>query len=678
MKRAVVVVLCWAAWAAPARAAVCAAGPEPPSPDVPASFAQVDHYVRAVARASPIVRTAVVGSSVQGRPLRYAVVSALPARRLRAGLARLRAVRTGRARSVGDAPAVVWIAGSVHGNEPSGADADLALLHELALDCHDRLLRRVVVIVDPVQNPDGHEAGTRVNANGFDLNRDWLAVTQPETDARLRALLALPPLVYADQHEQGGALFFFPPYEAPLFHELPDAALAAERDVLAPAIRRAFDRAGYAHTSGDDFDLLYPGYGDSATTLLFGAAGMTLESGAAQPYRRRVDEQLAAARAVIGAVASHRGALLRAWARSFEEAARQGARGELQHRESALPVYGYWLGAGSEPLVARLLAEGVVVRRVARPRGVRESPFGAAIANVPATLPAGTWLVPSAQPLKHWVEAMLGVDTGADGPSPSDVGAWSRPLLMGVQGGTINSRVPPAPPAAVPAVVTARPLAGRRVAVLADPGAFAPVAPGLDQPNAGTSWARWVLTQRLGASVDVLDDAALAAGGLAGHDALVVADGGAVALSPAALQAIGAFVAGGGTYVGWRARGVLIAGAAGLTAATIDPTPSTQQVPGAAVRVGDTTVLDNNDPLIVGGTVVASYFSVVSGWAQGSPAGRPAILDERVGAGRAELFAFDPVFRASTEGAERLLTNALLATPGARGSGASRRSPRAR
>jgi hypothetical protein len=187
-----------------------------------------------------------------------------------------------------------------------------------------------------------------------------------------------------------------------------------------------------------------------------------------------------------------------------------------------------------------------------------------------------------------------------------------------------------------------------------------------------------VLTQRLGASVDVLDDAALAAGGLAGHDALVVADGGAVALSPAALQAIGAFVAGGGTYVGWRARGVLIAGAAGLTAATIDPTPSTQQVPGAAVRVGDTTVLDNNDPLIVGGTVVASYFSVVSGWAQGSPAGRPAILDERVGAGRAELFAFDPVFRASTEGAERLLTNALLATPGARGSGASRRSPRAR
>jgi hypothetical protein len=192
------------------------------------------------------------------------------------------------------------------------------------------------------------------------------------------------------------------------------------------------------------------------------------------------------------------------------------------------------------------------------------------------------------------------------------------------------------------------------------------VGPGVDQPNAGTSWARWVLTQRLGAQVDVLDDAALAAGGLAGHSALVVADGGAVALSAPALEAIRAFVAAGGTYVGWRTRGIVIAGAAGLTAATIDPSPSAVLVPGAAVRVGDSFVLDNGDPLVSGGTVTATYGPVVSGWTQGSPAGRPAILDEHVGAGRAELFTFDPVFRASTEGAERLLTNALLATPSAR------------
>src|SRR5262249_14941539 len=154
--------------------------------------------------------------------------------------------------------------------------------------------------------------------------------TQPETEARLRVLLAMPPLAYADQHEQGGDLFFFPPYEAPLFHELPDDALAAERTVIAPAIAHAFDRQGYAHTSDGGFDLFSPGYGDSATTLLFGAAGMTFEVGAALPYARRVAEQLTAARALIEAVGENRAELLRAWAHSFAQASRQGAQGDLQ------------------------------------------------------------------------------------------------------------------------------------------------------------------------------------------------------------------------------------------------------------------------------------------------------------------------------------------------------------
>jgi hypothetical protein len=665
MRRALALALCGLAWAPAARAA-CPPVPAPPPRDRPASAAQIDAYVRAVARASPVISTAVAGFSVQGRPLRYAVASALPAERLRAALARLRAVRAGRASSAGDAPAVVWVAGSVHGNEPSGADADLRLLRELARGCEDPLLRRVVVVVLADQNPDGHEARTRVNANGFDLNRDWLAVTQPETAARLRALLAMPPLAYADQHEQGGDGFFFPPYSAPLFHELPQAALAAQRDVLGPAMRAAFARAGYASTSGASFDLLYPGYGDSATTLLFGAAGMTLEAGAARPYAQRVDEHLAAARAVVRAAGRHRAVLLNAWAGSFAQATRQGARGLLQHR--ARPrVYGYALGTGAEPLVARLLGDGVAVGRLAAPTHVASlRPYGARTAGAPATLAAGTYLVSAAQPLKHWIAALLGQNPSAGGPSTSDVNAWSRPLLMGIAGGTLGAPLPAAQPAAMPLMPAARPLAGRRLALLADPAASASVAPGVEQPNAGTSWARWVLA-RLGAQVDVVDDASLAAGALSGDDAIVVADGAPAALSGPALQAISAFVGGGGTYVGWRARGVAVAGAAGLTQATIAAGQAGIWVPGAAVAVGSSVVVDNDDPLIVGGHVVANYGGALSGWTLGSPAGRPAILEEPAGAGRAVLFAFDPVFRGSSESAEGLLTAALTgATPGAR------------
>ncbi len=665
MRRALALALCALA-VAPAARAACPSVPAPPPAGRAASAAQIDGYVRAVARASPVISSAVAGFSVQGRPLRYAIASALPAGRLHAALARLRAVRAGRARSAGNAPAVVWVAGTVHGNEASGGDADLRLLHDLAGLCKDPLLRRVIVVVLPDQNPDGREIRTRVNFNGFDLNRDWLALTQPESQARLRALLAMPPLAYVDQHEQGGPGFFAPPYSAPLFHELPETALAAERDILGPAVRAAFARKGYPSSSEGTFDLLYPGYGDSATTLLFGAAGMTFEAGVANQYARRVAEHLTAAHAVLRAVARHRATLLAAWAGSFAQARRQGARGRLQQRAGPR-VYGYALGAGAEPLVARLLGEGVAVGRLAAPATVASlRPFGSTAPGAPATLAAGTYVVSAAQPLKHWIEALLGQNPSAGGPSTSDVNAWSRPLLMGVGGGAIGSPPPAAPAAAVPALPATLPLAGRRLALLGDPGAFASVAPGVEQPNAGTSWARWVLA-RLGAQVDVVDDAALAAGALAGHDAFVVADGAPATLSAPAAQAVSAFVAAGGTYVGWRARGVAVAGAAGLTQATIAPGAGALWIPGAAVAVGSSVVLDNDDPLLVGGQVVATYGAVLSGWTSGSPAGRPAILDEPVGAGHAVLFAFDPVFRGSSESAETLLTSALTgATAGAR------------
>ena len=91
MRRALALALCALAGAPAARAA-CPPVPAPPSDHAPASAAQIDAYVRAVGRASPVISTGVAGFSVQGRPLRYAVVSALPRNRLRAALARMSAL----------------------------------------------------------------------------------------------------------------------------------------------------------------------------------------------------------------------------------------------------------------------------------------------------------------------------------------------------------------------------------------------------------------------------------------------------------------------------------------------------------------------------------------------------------------------------------------------------------
>jgi hypothetical protein len=75
-----------------------------------------------------------------------------------------------------------------------------------------------------------------------------------------------------------------------------------------------------------------------------------------------------------------------------------------------------------------------------------------------------------------------------------------------------------------------------------------------------------------------------------------------------------------------------VAGRAGLTQATVAASGPATWVPGAAVAVGASVVLDNDDPLVAGGHVVADYGAVLSGWSLSSPSGRPAVLDERVGA----------------------------------------------
>ena len=79
-------------------------------------------------------------------------------------------------------------AGNVHGNEESGADAALRVLRDLAdrTDCAARKIRdNVVTVLVPIQNPDGRWLNYRRNSYGFDMNRDWFARTQPETDGKL-------------------------------------------------------------------------------------------------------------------------------------------------------------------------------------------------------------------------------------------------------------------------------------------------------------------------------------------------------------------------------------------------------------------------------------------------------------------------------------------------------------
>ena len=97
-------------------------------------------------------------------------------------------------------PTVVLI-GQQHGDEPAGSEALLVIARELAQGLLEPLLDRINVVIVPRANPDGAAAGTRVTANGVDMNRDHLLLNTPEARALAQVVNDYRPILVVDAHE---------------------------------------------------------------------------------------------------------------------------------------------------------------------------------------------------------------------------------------------------------------------------------------------------------------------------------------------------------------------------------------------------------------------------------------------------------------------------------------------
>ena len=96
------------------------------------------------------------------------------------------------------------IVANVHGTEPSGRDAALALLRDVAYSTDPATqawLASYRLVVCPDFNPDGFAIGRRQNANGLDLNWDQISLTQPESRALKRVVRDTAPLLLVDMHQ---------------------------------------------------------------------------------------------------------------------------------------------------------------------------------------------------------------------------------------------------------------------------------------------------------------------------------------------------------------------------------------------------------------------------------------------------------------------------------------------
>ena len=155
-----------------------------------------------------------------------------------------------------DRPIVVFV-GQLHGNEPAGGEAMLALAKALVDGELKPLLDRITVVIMPRANPDGAHYFWRATASCVDVNRDHLKVDLPETAALRRMTTELPPDVFVDAHEFSVATRWVEKFNGLQSYDFtmayathpnidPRLTDVAER-LFSRNIERAVGAAGYSH-----------------------------------------------------------------------------------------------------------------------------------------------------------------------------------------------------------------------------------------------------------------------------------------------------------------------------------------------------------------------------------------------------------------------------------------------
>ena len=271
---------------------------------------RIAEYVRYIAQASKNVKLVQYGTTNEGRPLLLAFVASDEnigrLEDIRQNNMKLAGIATGAGSTT--APAIVWLSYNVHGNEPSSSEAAMATLYDLVNPANAQTkgwLKNTVVIIDPCLNPDGRDRyvnfynsvrgitpdvynqarehvepwpGGRVNHYYFDLNRDWAWQTQKEVQARLVVYNQWLPQVHVDYHEQGyNAPYYFAPAAEP-FHKDITPWQREFQTVIGKNNAKYFDAQGWTYFTKEEFDLLYPSYGDTYP-IYNGSIGMTFEQG---------------------------------------------------------------------------------------------------------------------------------------------------------------------------------------------------------------------------------------------------------------------------------------------------------------------------------------------------------------------------------------------------------------
>lgn len=215
-----------------------------------------------------------------------------------------------------DQPLVVWLGYSVHGDEISGANASMIAAYYYAASQNpeiEKLLENVIIVMEPSINPDGmdrfvnwvttfrdetdnadpnhiehhqHWPSGRTNHYWFDLNRDWLLLSQKESQNRLKYFHQYQPNVLGDFHEMGAnsSYFFQPGIPSRTNPITPKENIELTREI-AKFHAKALDKEERLYYSEESFDDFYYGKGSTYPDIN-GSIGILFEQASSRGYQQ--------------------------------------------------------------------------------------------------------------------------------------------------------------------------------------------------------------------------------------------------------------------------------------------------------------------------------------------------------------------------------------------------------
>jgi hypothetical protein len=285
------------------------------------SHDQIVSYMRELDRVSDRISLQMIGRTYEFRPLLILTITSVENHKNLESIRREHVKLTDPSVSAtvetAKMPIVVYQGHSIHGNEPSGANAGVLAAYFWAAAQGkevDETLQNVVILFDPAFNPDGlqrfsqwvnmHRSKNlvsdvasrefsevwpygRTNHYWFDLNRDWLVSQMPESQARVKVYHDWKPNILTDHHEMGsnGTFFFQPgvpsrvnPFTPPKNQELTGR--------IAEFHARALNRIGSQYYTKQGFDDFYYGKGSTYPDVN-GAVGILFEQASSRGHAQK-------------------------------------------------------------------------------------------------------------------------------------------------------------------------------------------------------------------------------------------------------------------------------------------------------------------------------------------------------------------------------------------------------